>query len=167
MEVTTELVKALRDQSGAGIMDCKRALESANGDIDQAQEILRKQGITAAAKKSSRATNEGLVEAYIHSGGRVGAIVEVNCETDFVARTPDFKTLAHDVAMQVAAMAPSYLDRADIPEGEDADPQEACLMEQPFIKDPPRTVRDVVSETVAKVGENVRIRRFARFSLGE
>ena len=167
MEVTTELVKALRDQSGAGIMDSKRALESADGDIDKAQEILRKQGIGAAAKKSSRATNEGLVEAYIHSGGRVGAIVEVNCETDFVARTPDFKSLAHDVAMQVAAMAPLYIDRADIPEGEDADPQQACLMEQSFIKDPPKTVRDIVSETVAKVGENVRIRRFARFSLGE
>ena len=167
MEVTVELIKALREQTGAGIMDCKRALDSANGDLEQAHEVLRKQGIAQAGKKSDRATDEGLVESYIHSGGRVGALVEVNCETDFVARTPDFKTLAHDVAMQVAAMAPLYLDRDDVPDGQDLDPQEACLLEQPFIKDPPKTVRELVNEAVARLGENVRIRRFARFSLGE
>jgi len=167
LEVTVDLIKTLRDQSGAGIMDCKRALESANGDLDQAQEILKKRGVAVAAKRSSMATNEGLIESYVHSGGQIAAIVEVNCETDFVARTPDFKSLAHDVAMQVAAMAPLYVDRSDIPDGEDTNPQESCLMEQPFIKDPPKTVRDLVDEAVAKLGENVRVRRFARFSLGE
>ena len=148
-------------------MDCKRALKQANGDLDQAQSILREQGIIFAAKKASRATNEGLVEAYIHSRGRVGAIVEVNCETDFVARTTDFKILAHDVAMQVAAMSPLYLDSADIPDGEDVEPQEACLLQQPFIKDPTRTVQDRLNDEVGRLGENVRVRRFTRFSLGE
>ena len=118
-------------------------------------------------KKASKTTNEGLVEAYIHSGGRIGAIVEVNCETDFVARTDDFKNLAHNVAMQVAAMAPQYIDTEDIPAGEDLDPQEACLLHQPYIKDPTITVQDMVKEAVAKMGENVQVRRFARFSLGE
>ena len=167
MEVSVELIKALRDRTGAGVMDCKRALKQADGDLDQAQSILREQGIIFAAKKASRATNEGLVEAYIHSGGRVGAIVEVNCETDFVARTADFKSLAHDVAMQVAAMSPLYLDSADIPDGEDVEPQEACLLQQPFIKDPTRTVQDRLNDEVGKLGENVRVRRFTRFSLGE
>ena len=167
MEVSVELIKALRDRTGAGIMDCKRALQQADGDLDQAQDILREQGIIFAAKKASRATNEGLVESYIHQGGRVGAIVEVNCETDFVARTADFKSLAHDVAMQVAAMSPLYLDSADIPEGEDVEPQEACLLQQPFIKDPTRTVQDRLNDEVGKLGENVRVRRFTRFSLGE
>ena len=148
-------------------MDCKRALETANGDIDKAKEILREEGIASAAKKSSRTTEEGLVESYIHSGARVGSIVEVNCETDFVARTEGFKDLAHGVAMQVAAMAPLYLDTDDIPEGEKVDPDEVCLMRQPFIKDPTLTVQDVVSEAVATLGENVRVRRFVRFSLGD
>ena len=167
MEVSVELIKALRDRTGAGIMDCKRALKQADGDLDQAQDILREQGIVFAAKKASRATNEGLVESYIHQGGRVGAIVEVNCETDFVARTADFRSLAHDVAMQVAAMSPLYLDSADIPEGEDVEPQEACLLQQPFIKDPTRTVQDRLNDEVGRLGENVRVRRFTRFSLGE
>ena len=148
-------------------MDCKRALEEAEGDLDRAQAILRDQGIASAAKKASRDTSEGLVESYVHSGNRIGAIVEVNCETDFVARTPDFQSLAHDIAMQVAAMAPLYLNAFDIPDDEEHNPQEACLMQQPFIKDPTRTIQDLVNESVGTLGENVRVRRFARFSLGE
>ena len=167
MEVSVESIKALRDRTGAGIMDCKRALQEAGGDLDKAEEVLRQQGIASASKKASRETNQGLVNSYIHSGGRIGAMVEVNCETDFVARTDDFKTLAHDLAMQVAAMAPAYLDSADIPEGVDGNPQEACLMQQPYIKDPTKTVQDLVNEVVGKLGENVRVRRFSRFSLGE
>ena len=148
-------------------MDCKRALQESNGDLAKAEEILREQGISSAAKKASRATNQGVVESYIHSGGRIGAIVEVNCETDFVARTPDFKELAHDLAMQVAAMSPLYVDDSEIPDGDEVDPQQACIMQQPFIKDPSQTVQDLVNEAISKLGENVRVRRFTRFSLGE
>ena len=167
MAVTVEAIKVLREDTGAGIMDCKRALEQASGDLEKAKEILRDQGVAAAAKKASRATHEGLVETYIHTGGRVGAIVEVNCESDFVARTPEFKSLSHDLAMQVAAMSPLYVDGSDVPEGVDHHPPEAYLLQQPFIKDPSRTVQDLLNEAVAKLGENVRVRRFARFSLGE
>ena len=149
-------------------MDCKHALEETNGNVEQAEEILRQQGIAAAAKKASRSANQGLVESYIHSGGRIGALVEVNCETDFVARTPEFREMAHDLAMQVAAMSPLYVDGDDVPDDqEDVNPQEACLMQQPFIKDPTKTIQDVVNETVARLGEAVRVRKFARFSLGE
>ena len=167
MAVTVETIKALRDLTGAGIMDSKRALEEAGGDVEAARKILREKGIASAAKKASRDTNEGLVEAYIHSGGRVGAIVVRNCETDFVARTDDMKSLAHDVAMQVAAMSPKYVGEDEAPEGEEGSPQEVCLLSQPFIRDNALTVQDVVNETIAKVGENVRVRRFSRFSLGE
>ena len=167
MEISTDLIKALREQSGAGFMDCKRALQEADGDLERAQEILREKGVVSASKKASRDTNEGLVDSYIHSGGRVGAIVEISCETDFVAKTNDFKTLAHDVAMQIAAMSPLYVDTSDIPEGEDIEPQEACLLQQPFIRDPTTTVQDRINEEIAKLGENVRVRRFTRFSLGE
>lgn len=167
MEVGVEIIRALREQTGAGIMDCKRALQQANGNLEKAIEILKEKGMATAMKKAHRATNQGVVEAYIHSGGRIGALVEVNCETDFVARTPDFKDLAHDLAMQVAAMAPQYLDIADIPPGVEASPDEVCLLRQPFIKDPTRTIQDLINEVVAKVGENIRVRRFARFSLGE
>ena len=137
------------------------------GDLDRAEEILRKEGIASAAGKTARATNQGLIESYIHSGSRIGALVEVNCETDFVARTPDFKELAHDLAMQVAAMSPRYIDRSEIPEGDEDNPEEACLMHQPFIRDPSKSVQDLVAETVGRLGENVRVRRFSRFSLGE
>lgn len=167
MAVTVEAIKALRNMTGAGIMDSKRALEEADGDVEAAQKLLREKGIASAAKKASRDTNEGLVESYIHSGGRVGAMVELNCETDFVARTDDMKSLAHDVAMQVAAMSPKYVDEDAIPEDEEASPQEVCLLRQPFIRDNGLTVQDIVNETIAKVGENVRVRRFSRFSLGE
>lgn len=167
MEITVDLVRALRNESGAGIMDSKRALEQADGDLERARSILQEKGLASAAKKSGRATHEGLVEAYIHSGSRVGALVEVNCETDFVARTDDFKGLAHDIAMQVAAMAPLYLEADDVPEADGVDPQEACLMQQPFIKDPTKTVQELVTEVVARLGENVQVRRFKRFALGE
>ena len=167
MAITTAEIKALRDLTGAGIMDSKRALEDAGGDMDKAQEILREKGIASAAKKSDRETDQGLVESYIHSGGRIGALVEVNCETDFVARTEDFKALAHDIAMQIAAMNPTYIDESEIPEGEDASSAEACLLQQPFIKDPSMTIDELIRALVGKLGENIRIRRFSRFSLGE
>lgn len=167
MAITTADIKALRDLTGAGIMDSKRALEEADGNMDKAQDILREKGIASAAKKSDRETDQGLVESYIHSGGRIGAMVEANCETDFVARTEDFKALAHDIAMQVAAMNPKYINESDIPEGEDVNPQEACLLQQPFIKDPSMTIDEMIRELVGKLGENIRIRRFSRYSLGE
>ena len=167
MDVSVEAIKELRERTSAGIMDCKRALQDSKGDLARAEEILRERGIASAAKKASRATNQGVIESYIHSGGRIGAIVEVNCETDFVARTPDFKELAHDLAMQVAAMSPLYVDDSEIPDGDEVDPQQACIMQQPFIKDPSHTVQDLVNEAISKLGENVRVRRFTRFSLGE
>lgn len=167
MAITTVDIKALRELTGAGIMDSKRALEEASGNIERAQEILREKGIASAAKKSDRETDQGLVESYIHSGGRVGAMVEVNCETDFVARTDDFKALAHDIAMQIAAMNPTYVDESDIPEGEEITPQEECLLQQSFIKDSSLTIQDLIKETVGKLGENIRVKQFSRFSLGE
>lgn len=167
MAITTAEIKALRDLTGAGIMDCKRALEEAEGDIEGAQDILREKGIAAAKKKSDRQTDQGLIEAYVHSGGRIGAMVEANCETDFVARTQDFKALAHDIAMQVAAMNPKYIDESGIPDGQDVNPQEACLLQQPFIKEPSMTIDELIKELIGRLGENIRIRRFSRFSLGE
>ena len=130
MEVSVATIKDLRERTGAGIMDCKRALEETGGDLAKAEEILTKQGIASAVKKASRSTEEGIVESYIHGGGRIGVLLEVNCETDFVARTDDFKGLAHDLAMQVAAMAPSYVSSDDVPDGEDADSAETVLMQQ-------------------------------------
>ena len=167
METSVESIKALRERTSAGVMDCKRALQEANGDLDKAEAILVEQGIASAAKKASRDTGEGLIESYIHSGGRIGVLVEVNCETDFAARTDDFKELAHDVAMQVAAMAPEYVTAEEAPEQNGAVPQEAVLMQQPFIKDPTKTIQDLVNEAIGKLGENIRVRRFTRFSLGE
>ena len=165
--VSVDAIKALREETGAGVMDCKRALEAAGGDVARAQDILRQEGIASAAKKSSRATNDGVVESYIHSGGRIGVLVEVNCETDFVARTPEFRELAHNLAMQVAAMDPQHVDEADLPEGVEVNPQEDCLMQQAFIRDPSKTIDDLLKETVGKLGENIRVRRFSRFALGE
>lgn len=167
MNITTADIKALRDSTGAGIMDSKRALEEAGGDIERAQDILREKGIASAAKKVDRETEQGVIECYIHSGGRIGAMVEVNCETDFVARTEDFKALAHDIAMQVAAMNPRFIAESEIPEGEDVNPPESCLLQQPFIKDPRMTIDELIRELIGKLGENIRIRRFSRFSLGE
>ena len=167
MQISVDMIKALRQRTSAGVMDSKHALEEAGGDLDRAEEILREQGVASAAKKADRETSEGLVETYVHSGGRIGAMVEMNCETDFVARTPEFRELAHDVALQVAAMSPLFVDAEDIPEGEPVEPEQSCLLRQPFIKDTTRTVGDLVTETVGKLGENIRIRRFSRYSLGE
>ena len=167
MELSVTTIKELRARTGAGIMDCKRALEETAGDLGKAEDILVKQGIASAAKKATRSTEEGIVESYIHSGGRIGVLLEVNCETDFVARTDDFRELAHDLAMQVAAMAPSYVSSEEVPDGEDSDSAETVLMHQPFIKDPSKSIQDLVNEGIGKLGENIRVRRFTRFSLGE
>ena len=167
MKIPTTQVKELRDQSGAGIMDCKNALLEAQGDIEQALQTLREKGFLKAVKRIERAATNGLVEAYIHIGGRIGAMVEVNCETDFVARTDEFKELAHHLAMQVTATSPQFISAEELPEGdEDIDPQEACLLLQPDIKSPDKTVQDIIIETIAKLGENIKIGKFARFELG-
>lgn len=195
--VSTELVKELREKTGAGMMDCKRALEESGGDMQKAIDVLRKKGAATAAKRADKETNQGVVEAYIHAGGRIGAMVELNCETDFVAKTPDFKALAHDIAMQIAAMTPRYIAREQVEktviekeleiyktqaqnEGKKAEIaekiaqgrldkfyQEICLMEQSFIKDSGKTIKDLLDEATAKVGERISIRRFIRYHLGE
>lgn len=167
MEVSTDQIKALRARTSVGIMDCKRALEESGGDLDKAENILKAAGLAAAVKRASRETKEGLIEAYIHPGARLGAIVELGCETDFVARTAEFKALAHDLAMQVAAMAPQYIRDEDLDENETRPPEEVCLLKQTFIKDPSRRVEELVQEAIGKVGENIRINRFSRFALGE
>jgi elongation factor Ts len=196
MEITAAAVKDLRERTGAGFMDCKRALEEAGGDIEKAVLALREKGLAAAAKKAGRDAREGLVSSYIHAGGRLGVLIEVNCETDFVARTDEFQKLVRDLAMQVAGLAPLYVDVEHIPadvlearkaelladEATLAKPEavrakivdgqlrkwyrEVCLLEQPF-RDEERTVRDLVTEKIATIGENIRVRRFTRFALGE
>lgn len=190
-EIRTELVKELRARTGAGIIDCRNALAEAGGDLEKAAEVLRAKGLITASKKAGRVASEGLVEAYIHTGGRVGAIVEVNCETDFVARTEEFKRLARDLAMQVTASTPLYVSREDVPPatveeqrrvfavelaGKPAAAvdgklekwvQDVVLLEQLFIKDESKHIRDVITEAIAKLGENVQVRRFARFKIGE
>ena len=164
--VTADDVKRLREATGAGVMDSKRALEEAGGDFDKARSILREAGMAAAAKRSERDTGQGLVEAYIHGGGRIGALVEINCETDFVARTDTFKSLARDVAMQVAAMNPLGLNPEDVPDDAPGGKAPNALLTQPFIKDSSRTIGDLVKDAIATTGENVRITRFSRFELG-
>lgn len=162
------MIKELREATGAGVMDAKRALEEAQGDVSKAKTILREKGVAAAAKRADRETSNGVVESYIHAGGRIGVLVEVNCETDFVANTEDFRQLARNVAMQVAAMNPQLIsadERAGNPQLEGSD-EELCLLSQPFIRDGSRTIQTLVSDTVAKTGENIRIRRFVRFELG-
>ncbi len=149
-------------------MDCKKALDEANGDFKKAHEILRERGAANAAKKSGRETSQGLVESYIHAGGRIGVIVEINCETDFVARTEEFKKLAHDVAMQVAGIPTTLVVHEDeLPEGADGTTEETVLMKQPFIRDGSRTIEQLVKEAIAQTGENIRIKRFSRFELGQ
>ena len=168
--VTTDMIKDLREKTGAGIMDCKRALQQTDGDLEGAAEILFQQGYQKAEKKAEREARDGLVEVYIHTGGRIGALVEVNCESDFVARTDDFKALAHDIAMQVAATDPQYICVEDMPQSDsddELDPVEVCLLSQPFIKDPQKSIQDIITETVARVRENIKVRRFARFELGK
>ena len=196
-EITAALVKQLRERTGAGMMDCKSALVEANGDLAQAEVILRKRGQAAAAKKASRSTQQGMIGAYIHHGSKLGALVEVNCESDFVARTPDFQELVHDIAMQVAAADPRYLRREDIPPGVldkerdiardrargEGKPEkvldrivegrlakfyeEVCLYDQPFIKDNTMTIDQLVKSRIAKLQENITIGRFSRFKVGE
>ena len=167
MAVSTEAIKELRQSSGAGVMDCKRALEEAGGDMERASEILRQRGLALAETKAHRATTQGLVECYIHAGGRIGAMVELNCETDFVARTDSFKALAHDLAMQVAATGPLSISPDDLPPGTDGDPNETCLLLQPYIRDAARTIQELITEAIAQTKENIQIRRFARFELGQ
>lgn len=167
MAVTTADVKRLREETGAGVMDAKRALEEAEGNFDRAKGILRERGGAAAAKRAERETRQGMVESYIHGGGRIGVLVEVQCETDFVARTDTFRQLARDIAMQVAAMNPLALTPDAVP-GDHADTaNEHALLTQTFIKDGSKTIQDLIQETVAQTGENIRVARFARFVLGE
>ena len=165
MEVTAAQVKTLRERTGAGIMDCRRALLDTDGDMERAVVLLRDQGIERAEKKAGREARQGLIEAYIHAGGRVGAMVELNCETDFVARNPQFRELAHELAMQVAAMNPSHVGDAAA-DGEEPPPGDNPLLEQAYIRDSSRTIRDLVKAGIATFGENIVIRRFTRFELG-
>jgi elongation factor Ts len=195
-DISAELVKELRERTGAGFMDCKKALTEADGDLDKATTILRERGLAAAAKKSSREAREGLVSSYIHTGGRVGVLIEVNCETDFVARTDEFQKLVRDLAVQVAGLSPAYVDQESIPAGDldakraelladesvQAKPEairsqivegqlkkwfaQVCLLDQPF-RDEERTVGELITDRVATIGENIRVRRFTRYALGE
>ncbi len=195
--ITAAMVKELREATAAGILDCRTALEFSEGDFNKAVDYLREKGLAKAAKRMSREAKDGLVMAYIHAGGRIGVLVEVNCETDFVARTDEFKTLVNNIAMQIAAMSPRFVRREDIPESviaherevfraqalEEGKPeavvdrivegriekfyQEACLLEQAFIRDEERTVDDIIKDAITRTGENMLVRRFARFQLGE
>ena len=167
MAISTEDVKELRQRTGAGVMECKRALEEAAGNMEQAADILRQRGLALAEARANRSTAQGLVECYIHAGGRIGAMVELNCETDFVARTDAFKTLAHDLAMQVAATGPISLSADDLPSGAEGDPAEISLLLQPYIRDPSRTIQELINEVIAQTKENIQVRRFARFELGQ
>jgi elongation factor Ts len=197
MEISASLVKELRDRSGAPMMDCKAALLEARGDLEQAHKILRQKGQATAARRSAKATSEGAVGAYIHAGGKIGVLIEVNCETDFVARTADFQALVKDLAMQIAASEPRFVDREEVTEDvlrtereiyrqqarATGKPeavvekivagkmekfyQEFCLMEQPYVRDPNLTIREVVHAVVARTGENIRVRRFTRYVLGQ
>jgi len=194
--ITADAVKELRERTGAGMMDCKNALVEANGDVEAAVVLLRERGLAAAAKKAGRDAREGTVSSYIHTGGRVGVLIEVNCETDFVARTEEFQKLVRDLAMQVAGLAPLYVEidripaealeakkaelaESDAAQGKPAEIrerivegqlrkwyQEVCLYEQPF-RDEDRPVKDLITEAISKIGENIRVRRFARYALGE
>jgi elongation factor Ts len=197
MEITAAMVKQLRDLTGAGMMECKAALTEAKGNMEDATTILRKRGLAQASKKAGRSTNEGLIGNYIHMGGKIGVLVEVNCESDFVARTDDFQNLAREIAMHVAAAAPQYVRREDVPadvlerereiyraqmQGQNKPPQviekivegklnsfyeQVCLLDQPSIRDPKVTIGQLVTQAIAKLGENIAVPRFVRFKLGE
>ena len=196
-DIPAALVKQLRERTGAGFMECKKALTEANGNVDEAETILRKRGIAVAQKKASREANEGLVGTYIHTGGKLGVLVEVNCESDFVARTDDFQQLVHDIAMHIAAADPRYIRKEDVSEADVAKEkdiqrgralqegkpenvvdkivegrmgkfyEEICLYEQPFVKDNSITVKELVTNLIAKLGENIVVSRMARFKVGE
>ncbi len=167
MKIPTARVKELRDQCGAGIMACRNALLEAEGDMEKALQLLKEEDLLRVEKKAERSTTQGIVEAYIHTGAHIGSMVELNCETDFVARTDEFKELAHHLAMQVAACSPQFISKEEVPEGADIEPQAACLLLQPYIKNPDMTVQDTINQTIAKVGENIKVSRFVRFELGE
>jgi len=165
---TAEDVKRLREITNAGVMDCKRALDEANGNVDRAVEILKERGVASAAKKSSRETSQGVVDSYIHAGGRIGVLVEVNCETDFVARTDTFKQLVHDIAMQIAGIPTTLaITEDELPADAEGSHEETVLMKQAFIRNSSQTIEQLVQEAIAQTGENIRIRRFARFELGQ
>ena len=166
MAISSADVKELRELTGAGMLDCKNALEEAQGDLERAKEILRKKGIDVAAKKAERTTAEGLVHAYIHHNNRLGVLIEVNCESDFVARTEDFRNLVLQLAIQIAGANPLYLSNEDLPGDSKEDPKAVVLLMQPYLQDESKTVQDLLNDTIAKTGENIRIRRFARFELG-
>jgi elongation factor Ts len=196
-EITAQMVKQLRERTGAGILECKKALQETGGDMEEAVVVLRKWGLASAAKKASRSTKQGLIGSYIHAGSQIGVLVEVNCETDFVARTDEFRELVHDIAMQVAAADPKYIRREDVPQevvekereiqrarvlAEGKPPhvadkivegrlakffEEVCLYEQPFIKDNSLTVGDLIKAKIAKIGENITVSRFVRFKVGD
>jgi elongation factor Ts len=165
VEISSTTVKELREKTGAGVMDCKKALQEANGNFDRAVVILREKGAMQLAKKLEREANQGIIDTYIHAGGRIGAMVELNCETDFVARTEDFRKLAHDIAMQVAAMSPRYVRAEDAGEGAEG-VEEQTLLRQAFIRDPKLTIEQLIHEAVSKLGENIQVRRFVRFEVG-
>lgn len=167
MQVTADMVKNLRAKIGAGVMECRNAITEAGGDLEKAEAILKAKGLARAEKKAGRVTAQGVVDAYIHAGGRVGAMVELNTETDFVAKTDQFRALAHELAMQVAALSPKYIGDGDVPAGAEIDEKQDCLLKQAYIRDTTKSIQDVISETIAKVGENIRVKRFVRFVLGE
>ena len=174
MKATADMIKELREQTSCGVIDCKKALEEANGDFAKAKEFLQKKGMEMAAKKAGRAAREGRVEAYIHMGSRIGVLLEVNCETDFVARSEDFCKFTKDVAMHIAAMDPKYIKRNRIPEDvlkKEKDREDFvkthCLLEQAFIRDPKISIQDYLNSIVAKIGENIFINRFVRYKVGE
>jgi elongation factor Ts len=166
LQISTETIKDLREKTGAGIMDCKKALTEAAGDINKAIELLNERGMAIARKKADRVAEQGIIETYVHGGGKIGVMVEVNCETDFVARTDEFKDLAHNLALQIAAMCPQCVAEEDLAVKTDVDVNTACLLLQPYIKDPDKTIQDIITETIAKVGENIKVRRFLRYELG-
>jgi len=192
--ITAQMVNDLLSATGAGLLDCKKALTEANGNVDEATTILRKKGAASAAKKADRTTKEGLIESYIHVGGKVGVLIEINCETDFVARNDDFKQLCKDVCLQIAAANPLYVSRDQVPETDLAKEREIaaaqvlgkppaavqkivegkldkfystiCLLDQPFVKVPEKTVKEIITEKITKIGENIQVRRFTRYQLG-
>ena len=164
MDISAAAVKALREETGAGIMDCKRALQDSNGNVDQAKALLLEKGLASAAKKADRVARQGVIEPYIHSG-RIGVLLEINCETDFVARTDDFRQLARDVAQQIVAMNPKYISRAEVPADAELGENE-ILVEQVWIKDNKTKIEDLVKAAIGKLGENIVVRRFSRFELG-
>ena len=166
MAVPAAVVKELRQLTGVGMLECKKALEEVGGDLESAKEILRKKGAEVAVAKAARATEQGVISSYIHHNGRLGAIVELGCETDFVARTDDFRRLGQDIARQVAAYDPSYLSPDEVADGGDGSVKDQVLLLQPFVSDETLTIGDLIQQTIAKTGENIRVRRFVRFQVG-